>query len=164
MSPATLGSSGAPRVPAIRNIVDIKGPVRAGTLVHFSAEQWKELMSGIELGRAKPKYGAGLEAYPIPGGGVVAQPLCIEGPCEKCRARVVGFGPQGEAVFECQCVRDDRDPTCRDRPTPTPSPLCRLVVRGRPLRLECDSTGCSGTCRVSAVRDGARWVISCACR
>jgi hypothetical protein len=70
LSAAGSASSGPPRVPPIRNIVEIKGALREGTLVHFTAEQWKELLSGIEVGRAKPKYGTGLEAYPIPDGGV----------------------------------------------------------------------------------------------
>lgn len=99
-------SSSRQKAPRVRNIQDLKGPVRPGTLIHFNAQQWRRLTKGMARGKAVPKYGVCLEGYPIPDGGVLAQPLCIEDPCEICRIRTRGITADGEMIFDCQCRPD----------------------------------------------------------
>jgi len=153
----------ATSVTRLRNIADVKGPLRRGTLLHFSAEQWQQAIKGLPAGRAVPKYGVGLEGYPIPGGDVIAQPICIQNPCEICRARVTGFGPDGAMAFECVCRPD---PDCpRQPPPPPPSPLCALAVRSvrGTLQLVCESRGCQRRCQMAVVRQNGRYLIVCRC-
>ena len=153
------------KVPTILNILDIKDRVPKGALIHFSAAQWKSLIADIPQSRVRPKYGVALEGYPIPGGDVLGQPICIQNPCEICRIRVSGLGPGGEMIFECQC-RPDRERCPEDAPPPPPSPLCRLAVQrtSRGIQLVCQSQGCTRTCRLGAVQSQGRWIISCQCR
>ena len=153
-------STTAPSVPRLRNVADVKGPLRCGTLMHFSAEQWQQAIKGIPSGRAVPKYGIGLECYPIPGGAVIAEPICIQNPCEICRARITGFGPQGAMAFECVCRPD---PDCPRQPPP--SPLCAIAVRRvrGTLQLVCESRGCQRTCQMVVVRQNGRFLITCRC-
>lgn len=54
------------------NILDIKGRLRAKTLIHSSASQWQEITEGLPQTRAIPKYGVDLAGYPIPGGDTLA--------------------------------------------------------------------------------------------
>ena len=159
----STASRAVPPVPRLRNLADIKGPLRSGTLIHFSARQWEQATDKIPSGKAVPKYGVGLECYPIPGGDVVAQPICIQNPCEICRARVIGFGQEGVTSFECICQPDPRCP--EDPPPPPPSPLCAIVVRRvrGMLQLSCDSRGCQRRCRLAIVRQDGRFLIVCRC-
>ena len=150
-------------VPNIQNITDIGSTLDAGTLLHFTAKQWEQMTADIPIGKGVPKFGVALEYYPIPGGDVVAQPICVQNPCEICRVRPTSFGPDGFIGFECLCKPDPNCP--QDPPPPPPSPLCRIgiqQVRGM-FRLACISQGCARTCRLSAVRDGNRYVIVCRC-
>lgn len=158
-----VASRGRPQAPRLRNIEDVKGPLRSGTLLHFSARQWQQATEGIPASKARPKYGLCLECYPIPGGDVIVQPTCIQNPCEICRARITGFTPGGGMTFECLCRRDPRCP--EDPPPPPPSPLCALAVRrvrGQ-LQLVCESRGCRGRCRLEAIRQNGRILIVCRC-
>jgi hypothetical protein len=153
-------------VPAIRNVMEIKGPVKEGTLLHFTAAQWKQAIARIPVGRRLPKHGLFLEAYPIPGEDVIVEPHCAPGPCEICRVRMIP-GRDGPILMECQCLRD---PRCPEDPPSPPQPsahLCRLVIRrvGTSIRLVCESQGCTSPrgCRLTVVRMGIRFIITCAC-
>jgi hypothetical protein len=95
------------KVPLIRNVLEIKAPVKDGTLLHFTAAQWKQATARIPVGKRLPKQGLFLEAYPIPGEDVIVQPNCVQGPCEICRVRMTP-GPRGPIIFDCQCRRDPR--------------------------------------------------------
>ena len=79
--------------PRIQNILDIGRTFREGTLIHFTAQQWEQMTSRIPPGKGVPKYGVALEYYPIPDGDILTQPICVQNPCEMCRIRVSGFGP-----------------------------------------------------------------------
>jgi hypothetical protein len=153
------------KLPRMVNILDIKGRLPAQTLIHFSASQWQAITEGLPQTRARPKYGVGLEGYPIPGGDTLAQPMCIQNPCEICRIRVSGFTPEGMLTFDCQC-RPDREHCPQDPPPPPPSPLCALTIQrtGRGLQLTCRSQGCSRNCHLAVARDQGRFLIFCQCR
>ncbi|HEX3131401.1 MAG TPA: hypothetical protein VH394_28950 [Thermoanaerobaculia bacterium] len=161
-SPASAGKG--PKPPRIVNVESIKATPPAGTLIHFSKEQWASAIRDIPQGKALPKYGSRLAYYPLPDGGGALQGDCIQNPCEICRFRQ-RFDPQTmQLVFECLCRPD---PHCPEDPPPPPPPasnVCRLVVQVNPVRIFCASNGCNRTCRVSIVRDGQRFVITCACR
>lgn len=152
------------KAPRLVNVAAVKSTPREGTLIHFTAEQWKAATKGIPIGKAVPKMGARLNFYPTPDGGGLVQGDCIAMPCEICRARM-RFDPQtGELFYECLCRPD---PHCPEDPPPPPaSNLCRFAIRvgGQP-RIGCVSNGCGQRCRLTAVsQQGGRWVITCACR
>ena len=153
------------KVPSIRNIANVKGRLRPKTLLHFSAKQWKTLISKIPKGKGMPKYGICLECYPIPDGDVLVQPVCIEGPCEICRIRIARFGPDLMPIYDCRC-QPDRERCPDDPPPPPPTPLCRLTFRRRRgvIQLTCDSQGCRGRCRLTSIRENGRIMIVCQCR
>lgn len=148
--------------PRLRNIQNIKGPLREGTLIHFSKKQWEKIIKGVPMGKAVPKYGVALECYPIPGGDVVGQPNCIQNPCEICRARVAGISPDGVLTFECLCKQD---PNCPTEPVPPIiTPQCSLAIDARRLRpIYCRNNGCRRTCRLTFVRQGTHWILTCHC-
>jgi hypothetical protein len=152
-------------VPTIRNVMEIKAPVKEGTLLHFTAAQWKQAISRIPVGRRLPKQGMFLEAYPIPDGDVLAQPDCVPGPCEICRVRMVP-GRDGLIAMDCQCRRD---PNCPPEPSSPPPSVnrCRLAIGriGGSIRIFCENQGCTSPrgCRLTAVRTGGRYIITCAC-
>lgn len=152
--------------PRIQNILYIGRTFREGTLIHFTAQQWKQMTSRIHPGKGVPKYGVALEYYPIPDGGVITQPICNPNVCETCNIRVTGFGAGGTMTVECRCRRD---PRCPDLPSSSPgtmSNLCRLVIRRTGMTLNpilCISQGCNGQCRLRAVRQGNRYLLGCWC-
>jgi hypothetical protein len=151
----------------IRNVMEIRGPWKEGTLLHFTAAQWKQAVSRIPAGNRLPKYGMFLEAYPVPGEDMIVQPVCVQGPCEICRVRMAP-GPRGPIFFDCQCRRDPACPP-EDPPgtPPPPTNLCRLVIRrtGFTIGFACESQGCTSPrgCRLTVVRSGFRFIITCAC-
>jgi len=153
------------KAPVVKNILEIRGTLPAKALIHFTASQWKALTGRMVVSRIRPKYGVGLAGYPIPGGDILAQPVCIENPCEICRAPRSGFGRDGIMTLECVC-RPDRERCPQDPPPPPSSPLCVLRIRrtGARIGLTCDSQGCTRSCRVGVVQDQGRWLISCLCR
>ena len=158
-SPASAGTGSKP--PRMVNVESIKSTPPAGTLIHFSKEQWESAIRDIPKGKAIPKYGARLYYYPLPDGGGAVQGDCIQAPCEICRLRQ-RFDPQtGELIFECQCRRDPHCP--EDPPPPVATGLCRLVIQTNPVRIGCVSNGCNRRCRVAIVRSGQRFVITCVC-
>lgn len=149
------------RPPRIRNITAIRGPIRSRTLIHFSKEQWEQAIAEIPRGKAIPKHGICLECYPIPGGDVVAQPNCIQNPCEICRVRT-RFSRTGEMTFDCLCRPDPRCPS--DPVPPIQSNLCALGIERRPvIRIVCRSQGCNRTCRLTSARQNGRILILCRC-
>ncbi len=156
-----------PRVPRLRNVMDIRGRLRDGTLIHFTDRQWEQAIETVPRGRVLPKYGVSLHCYPIPGG-VVAEPQCFQGPCEICRAQVrPGRRPREIMLVNCECTPNTRDPGCPqgdDIPVPRP-PLCELALKrkGRVLYFDCVSHGCRGTCSQQLVRRGFHWVLTCRC-
>jgi hypothetical protein len=152
-------SRGLVKTPRIKNILDVGKRLTPGTLLHVTASQWKQLTSRIPTGKGVPKYGVTLEFYPIPDGDFIGQPMCIQNPCEVCRVRVSGFGPEGAMTFDCQCRPDPNCP--QDPPPPPPSPRCALEIPrvGGRLTLGCRSQGCTGRCRLTAVRQGFRYLI-----
>ena len=157
--PASKGA----KVPAILNIAQVGSTLEPRTLLHFTAKQWEQMTAGIPVGKGVPKFGVALEYYPIPDGDVLAQPICVQNPCEICRVRQTGFGPDGFMSIECIC---QKDPNCpQDPPPPPPSPLCRFGFQqsGGMFKLACISQGCTRTCRLSVVRDGNRFLLSCRC-
>jgi hypothetical protein len=152
--------------PKIQNILDIGSTFEPGTLIHFTAAQWEQMTAKIPIGKGVPKFGVAFGYYPIPDG-MLAEPMCIQNACEICRSKVTGFGPGGVMTFECQCRRD---PACPDGggggggPVVV-TPLCRIQiqrVRGM-LTIGCASQGCTGQCRLSAVRQGTQQLLVCRC-
>jgi hypothetical protein len=97
--------------------MEIRAPVKEGTLLHFTAAQWKQAISRIPVGRRLPKQGMFLEAYPIPDGDVLAQPDCVPGPCEICRVRMVP-GRDGLIAMDCQGGRFVIACACGRPPSP----------------------------------------------
>src|SRR5262245_36516239 len=154
-----------PKPPRIQNILEITDRVPADTLIHFSASQWKAMTEGIPPSKGRPKYGVGLEGYPIPDGDILAQPVCIQNPCEICRAARRGFTPGGTMTLECFC-KPDREHCPQDPPPPPPSPLCALTIQRTGVRigLTCQSQGCSRNCRLAVTQDRGRWLVFCQCR
>ena len=153
-----------PKAPRLRNISEVKGPLHQGTLIHFSAKQWKQMTARIPVEKGMPTPGLGLDCYPIPGGDVIVQPTCIANPCETCKIKVSGVYPDGRIGFDCQC---QRDPDCIDNrnPPPPPPPNCALdiLTTGGRIRIRCRSQGCSGRCRLRATQQDGRFVIACLC-
>lgn len=153
------------KVPRLINVAEVKATPREGTLIHFTEEQWKAAIREIPTGKALPKVGTRLTFYPLPDGGGVIGGDCIQMPCELCRVRQV-FDPKGgQLIFDCQCRPDPRCPEDPPPPPPPPTSLCRLVIQvgSRPL-ISCQSNGCQQRCRLTGVRQGGRWIITCACR
>jgi hypothetical protein len=154
------------KAPNIRNISEIRGPIRKTTLIHFTAEQWKRAIRGIPVGRRLPKEGVTFEAYPIPDGGVIGEPNCIAQPCQICVSRQP-IGPRGEISFECLCRPDPKCPPTNGGGGGPATQPCRLVLRrvGGFPQFVCDGS-CTGTrqCRLTIVRERVRIVITCACR
>ena len=155
-----------PKVKKIVNLGDLPAKWEDGTLIHFTATQWKSLTKDIPIVKTTPKYGAGMEAYPIPDGDYIGQPTCIQGPCEICRSRVTGFGPEGIMTFECQCRRDTQK--CPDLPDGGPSAgSCSLAFQRRGaagFQLVCRSQNCTRTCHLRArVLGTGQWLIFCQC-
>lgn len=159
-SPAPAGKG--PKPPRMVNVESIKSTPPAGTLIHFSKEQWEAATRDIPKGKAIPKYGVRLYYYPLPDSGGAAQGDCIQGPCEICRLRQRFDPATGQLIFECQCRRD---PNCvEDPPSTLPgSNQCRIAIQLNPVRIVCVSNGCTRRCRIAIVRDGQRFVITCVC-
>ena len=151
------------KVPAIVNIAEVGPTLGGGTLLHFTAKQWEQMTADIPVGKGVPKFGVALEYYPIPDGDVLAQPICVQNPCEICRVRRTGFNKDGFMIMECLCQPDPRCP--QDPPPPPSSPLCRLGIQqtGGMFRLACIGQGCTRTCRLSVIRDGSRFLLVCRC-
>jgi hypothetical protein len=151
--------------PLIKNILDVGKTLRPGTLIHFSDEQWKQMTGKLREGKAVPKFGIGIECYPMPGGGFLGRPICIQYPCEVCRPVVMGREPDGSVIFECFCQRDPKCP--EDPPTPIPPPpgTCALQIRriGGRLQLACVRQTCTGTCRLQIVRQRVGYLLTCMC-
>jgi hypothetical protein len=146
--------------------MDVKGPLRKGTLLHFTAQQWKQAIARIPEGKQLPKQGLRLEAYPIPGEDVLVEPICVSGPCEICRARTRP-GPEGPISFDCACRRDPRCPEDRLPPPGQSASACSLVIHrtGGFIRIGCQDQGCTSArgCRLQFVRSGFRYVLTCVC-
>lgn len=157
-----------PRVPRLKNILDIKGPLRPGTLIHFSDEQWEQMTSKLTPGKGVPKFGAGLVCYPVPGG-YVGDWTCIQGPCEICKPIIRiprSRFPVPPLVIGCHCIHDHRDPLCNLPPGSSPqTPRCEVEIqRSGSINIGCRNNRCTGRCVARFVRDGHRWVFACQCR
>ena len=163
MGKKRTAAAGVPKrdAPRLVNIAELKGIPREGTLIHFTAEQWKHALQRIATGKAVPKYGLRLAYYPLPDGGGVVQPDCVVNPCEICKVRMRWIPNEG-LTFECACRPD---PKCPDgHPPPPVSNLCRFVVNTTGwIRIDCQSQGCAGRCRFQAVHQGSQILIVCAC-
>ena len=141
------------------NILNVKGPLKAGTYLHFTAEQWKQATAKLESGKAVPKFGLRVAYFPFPDGGVIVQADCVQGKCEiDCMVRT-RFTPDREFIFDCRCKRD---PACLNEPDPR-TPKCALkIVPGRGL--QCVSQGCTGRCKITNIPiPGGRGLIVCVC-
>src|SRR5262245_41812148 len=122
------------KAPRLVNIASVKSVPSKGTLLHFTAEQWKQATKGIPSGKAVPKYGIRLAYYPLPDDDGIGQVECVQGPCEICAVRP-RLTPNGELVFECRCRPD---PRCPPEPgAPPAGTACELVVGTRPIRIHC---------------------------
>jgi hypothetical protein len=160
------GKSGAagrkvkPGAPKLINIADLKSVPPKGTLIYFTAQQWKEATSAIRIGKAVPKFGPRLVFFPFPDGGGVIQYSCISQPCEICLGRMTFDQEQGLG-FECFCRPD---PKCPSNPPPPPGAGCRLVISLRPrLLIDCAPTSCRGRCTLGAAGQLGQIVITCIC-
>ena len=163
-----------PRPPRLTNVADIKGPPRSGTLIHFTAEQWKQATARMRFKDVKrlPKHAVPLALHPFADGGVAIEPHCNEAG-ENCRPsfrhQVL---PDGHKI-SIGCLCDPGDP-----PRLAPPPGCETELqifppRGRrllpDLRFVCVNTGlCPTTCgwmRIPQRQRSGIWitVIACAC-
>jgi hypothetical protein len=154
--------------PHVRNVKEVKGPIRDGTLLHMTEKQWGQAKKGLRQLKTLPKSGTCLDVYPIPDGDVIVQPNCIQQPCEICRVRTIPTRVPGGGIgfiADCQCKPD---PRCDFDPPPPLGPACSLEIRtSGVIGISCQNNHCARNCRLGFVRVqqpfGTMFRIVCTC-
>jgi hypothetical protein len=172
-------------VPKLVNIADLKSTPRTPTLIHVTAEQWKQISKGATQARSLPKHQGFVEFIPLPDGdGIVHADCGAPSPDEVCSVRPVidrplptpgpepepGPGPGPDPLLQ---VRPEELPLkweCRCRPKNKPGPEtplrppCELVIdRGPRFRIRCNRITCTGRCRLTVVQVNGRFRLACVC-
>lgn len=144
----------SPGTPVVRNIEDIKGPVKGLEFVHFTDAQWEKATKKIPVGKVVPKRGLIVEAVKSQNG-VLLMARCSGGPGEVCATQLVW--KDGRLIYQCSCSKLGGD----GRPPPEG---CKLVIRRTPvIRFDCESETCTGTCRFAIILNGGRIYLHCRC-
>jgi len=145
-----------PGTPVIRNIDDIKGPVKGLEFVHFADAQWMRATKGIPVGRKLPKRGLTIECTKSQHGGMLLMARCGGAPGEVCITQLVW--KDGRLVYQCSCTKLGGD----GRPPPEG---CKLVIRRTPvIGFGCEAETCTGTCRFQIILSGGRLYLHCRCQ
>jgi hypothetical protein len=166
--------------PRLVNIVDLKSTPRKPTLIHFTAEQWKQATRGAKQSSSVKKGHPYVEYTPLPDDtGIVHADCGSPSPDEICSVRPVidrpvpppgpepgpGPGPdpflreQYPVRWECMCR-----PRRNNTPPVVVRPACELVVERAPrLRIRCNRISCTRQCNLRLAQVNGRWRIFCEC-
>jgi len=169
-------------VPQMVNIADLKSTPRKPTLLHITAEQWKQATKGATEARSLKKGQSFIQYTPLPDGdGFLSIDCGSPSPDEVCSARWVvdkpapapgrpgpGPGPEissrpgrGLIRAECRC-RPKRSGGGGGENIALPPP-CNLVIGPEPIRFSCTAGSCAGRCKLTLVRGNQFVFVACVC-
>jgi hypothetical protein len=117
MDKGKLGTVGGALMPRIKNIGELVDEMRRPVLLHFTSEQWKPTMEGMESGAIEkvkdiPKGHIVLEIMPLPGAGggvIIGEYMCPEN-CTSTGEWACAYPDDFTCVMTPQCICDPKLP------------------------------------------------------
>ena len=167
----TRAAAPAPKLPAFRNITEIKARPRAPVIPYFTAEQWKRATRGLKVdrrGKVDRKTPA-VRYMPAPwgGGDVIAfhDMELVAGIRRGCKPLIdvrPGLSPGQVTIgFGFECIPEPK----------LPIGSCELIIRAFPgappdgiSPWDCDKVDCTGRCKLVLVGTPSEGELQCQCK